>query len=143
NIEHHLEANMDVRVGDAARRDRRDVHRELLRADVLPRQPDLVVDAVPVATVLAAADDENAVVPFDRRLEIGHFSCLTRKSSSIAPTVATTSWPTSPAEYKPRMPNTNPPIIDHALTGFGSTGVGFSNQISISYAVFCLTNKKQ
>src|SRR5207249_1427644 len=117
----HLEAHMNVRVGDAAWRNRRDVHRELFRADVLRRQPDLVVDAVPVTTVRAAADDRNAVVPFDRRLEIGHFSCLTRNSSSIAPTVATTSWPTSPAEYRPRILNTNPPIIDPTMPSSRST----------------------
>jgi hypothetical protein len=34
----HLEADVDVREGDAARRNRRDVHRERLRAHVLRRQ---------------------------------------------------------------------------------------------------------
>ena len=64
DVEHHLEADVDVRGGDAAGRNRGDVHRQLLRADVLPRQSDLVVNAVPVAAVPAAADDEDAVVPF-------------------------------------------------------------------------------
>ena len=83
DVEHHLEADVDVRVGDAAGRNRRDVHRQLLRADVLPRQPDLVVDAVPVAAVVAVPDDEDAVVPFDRCFEIHGFATL------IATTICT------------------------------------------------------
>ena len=71
NVEHHLEADVNVRVCDAARRNRRDIHRQLLRADVLVRQADLIVNAVPVAAVLAAADDEDAVVPFDGRFQVG------------------------------------------------------------------------
>ena len=55
DVEHHLEADVDVRVGDAARRNRRHVHRQLLRPDVLGRQSHLVVDAVPVAAILRRA----------------------------------------------------------------------------------------
>src|SRR4026207_568320 len=46
-VERHREADVDVRGGDAARRNRRDVHRQLPGADILPRQSHFVVDAVP------------------------------------------------------------------------------------------------
>ena len=68
DVEHHLEADVDVRVGDAAGRNRGDVHRQRLRADVLARQAFFVVNAVPVAAVLAGADHQDAVVPFDHVL---------------------------------------------------------------------------
>ena len=66
NVEHDLEADMDVRVGDTARRNRRHVHRQRLGADVVARQAHLVVDAVPVAAVLSGANDEDAAMPLNR-----------------------------------------------------------------------------
>ena len=65
DVQHHLEADMDVRVGDAARRHGRDVHRQLAGVDVFRRQPGLVGDAVPGAHGLAAADDGDATVVLD------------------------------------------------------------------------------
>src|SRR4029077_14588808 len=62
NVEHHLEADVDVGVGPAAGWNGGDVHRERLRAHVLARQSFFVVNAVPVAAVLAGAYDQNAVV---------------------------------------------------------------------------------
>src|SRR5262245_18884690 len=65
NVEHHLEADVDMGVGHAAGWNGGDVHRERLRADVLARQSFFVVNAVPVPAVLASANHEDAVVSFD------------------------------------------------------------------------------
>jgi hypothetical protein len=65
DVQHDLEADVDVRVGDAARRHGGDVHREGLRADVLGRHALHVVDAVPLARTAPTADDGDAVVRLD------------------------------------------------------------------------------
>ena len=70
DVEHHLEVDVDVRVGDAARRNRRDVHRQLRRADVLRRQAGAVANAVPAAHAAAAADDGDPVAALDVLLEV-------------------------------------------------------------------------
>lgn len=61
---------MDVGIGDGTRRDGRDVHRQLGRADVLGRQARLVLYAVPAAQVGAATDDEDAITSLDDLLEL-------------------------------------------------------------------------
>ena len=83
NVQHHLEADVDVRAGDAARWDDGDVHRQLGRADVLPRHPELVADAVPVAADAATADPHQAVVSFDLRCVLAHASYLARKGRPL------------------------------------------------------------
>src|SRR5262245_2738276 len=65
NVEHHLEADVDVGVASTAGWNSRDVHRERLLAHVLARQSFFVVNAVPVAAVLAGADHQDAVMPFN------------------------------------------------------------------------------
>ena len=73
DVEHDLEVDVDVGVGDAARRNRRDVHRELFRRGVPRREAGLVADAVPGARPAAAAEDGDAVVAFDGGLQVdGH-----------------------------------------------------------------------
>ncbi len=65
DVEHHLEADVNVGAGDAAGRDGGEVHRQLLRADVLGRQPGPVADAVPAALAAAAAQHGDAAVVLD------------------------------------------------------------------------------
>ncbi len=65
DVEHHLEIDVDVGIGDAARWDGGDVHGQVFGGDVLCRQAGLVADAVPVAVGGAAADDEDAVAAVD------------------------------------------------------------------------------
>ena len=65
NVEHHLEVDVDVRVGDAGRRNCRDVHGKLSSGNVLGRQPDLVVDVVPVPNVTSGAHGPYAGVSFN------------------------------------------------------------------------------
>src|SRR5262245_61978426 len=74
NVEHHLEADVDMGIGHAAGWNGGDVHRERLRADVLSRQSFFVVNAVPVAAVLAGADHQDAVMPLNH-------DCLCTRSS--------------------------------------------------------------
>ena len=62
DVEHHLEAIVNVCSGDAAGRDDGDVHRQLLCADVFSRHAELVVDAVPLPADAAAADPRQASV---------------------------------------------------------------------------------
>ena len=65
DVEHHLEAVVNVRRGDPAGRDRRDVHRQRVGADVLSRHPELVADAVPLPAIGAAADHRDAAELLD------------------------------------------------------------------------------
>src|SRR5258708_4241297 len=64
DVEHYLEAHVDVGVSHAAGRDSRDVHRQFLRSDILTRQTRLVPNAVPSTYVAAPADCENALSAF-------------------------------------------------------------------------------
>ena len=52
---------MDVRVGHAAWWDRRDIHRELRRTDVLRAHAGPVQDVIPAPAVAAAPDDRDPV----------------------------------------------------------------------------------
>src|SRR5262245_64705432 len=70
DVEHHFEIDVDVRAGDAAGRDRGDVHGQFPGRNVLGREPDLVLNAVPVATGGALANDRDAVVAFHKALQI-------------------------------------------------------------------------
>src|SRR5262249_19027358 len=70
DVEHQLEIDVDVGSGHTTGRDGGDVHGEPGRAYVLPRHADLVVDAVPVATVRTAAHHADAVAAFDHGGEI-------------------------------------------------------------------------
>ena len=70
DVEHHFEADVHVRIRDAAGRHRRDVHRQLLHVDVLRRQPRLIFDAIPRSHALPAANDGDAVVMFDELRQI-------------------------------------------------------------------------
>ena len=83
DVEHDLEVDVDVGAGDAARRNRRHVHRELRRADVLARHPELVADAVPVAAHAAAADPHQPVVPFDLRRLVAHCVSIRRPRPTL------------------------------------------------------------
>jgi len=64
DVEHHFEVNVNVRVGDAARRDGRNIHRELPRSDVLAGKSGLVADAIPAARQSRAADHQYSLVAF-------------------------------------------------------------------------------
>ena len=64
NVQHHLKADMDVGIGHAARRNGRHVHGKLAGRDVLFGEPRLVMNAVPVAAVPAAPDNEDAGLAF-------------------------------------------------------------------------------
>ena len=65
DIEHQLEPDVDMSIGDAAGRNRRHVHRQLGRADILGAHSDLVLDVIPAPAVAAAADHEDPVASFD------------------------------------------------------------------------------
>src|SRR5207247_967362 len=56
DVEHDLKIDVDMGIGHATGRNGGDVHRQLLRADVLCREAGLVLDAVPSTAVAAAAD---------------------------------------------------------------------------------------
>src|SRR4051812_34592100 len=64
DVEHHLEVDVDVGVGHAARRDGGDVHRQLRGVDVLGREAGLVLDVVPAPAGAARADHGDPVVAF-------------------------------------------------------------------------------
>jgi hypothetical protein len=66
DVKDDLEIDVNVSVGDSARRDRGNVGREASRANVLGRHTLFVVDAVPIAPCSAAANRKNAIVIFDR-----------------------------------------------------------------------------
>src|SRR5262249_23007536 len=56
DVEHQLEANVNVSQGDAAWRNGCDVHRKLRRADVVRAHPHLVLNSIPVPAVAAPPD---------------------------------------------------------------------------------------
>ena len=56
DVKHQLEADVDVRIGHPARRNRRHVHRQLGRADVLGTHAGLVLDVIPAPAIAARAD---------------------------------------------------------------------------------------
>ena len=66
NIKDELEADVDMGVSHAARRDGGDIGGEFGRADVLRRHALLVMNAVPIAARAAAANGQDAVVIFNR-----------------------------------------------------------------------------
>ena len=70
NVEHDLEIDVNVGVGHSARWNRRNVHRKLLRADVLAEHAGLVADPVPITPGLAAANHLDAFLSLDTRLRI-------------------------------------------------------------------------
>ncbi len=61
DVKHQFKVDVNVSSGDRARRNGRDVHRQPLSANVATRQARLVVDAVPVATVRAGPENQDAV----------------------------------------------------------------------------------
>src|SRR6185437_7433332 len=63
--EHHLEAVVNVGVGDAPGRHRRDVDRQGFRPSILAREPLLVIDTVPGSPAAAAAKHGDAVEILD------------------------------------------------------------------------------
>src|SRR4051812_20360967 len=65
NVKDQFEADVNMGVGDAARRNRRDVGRELGRPDILRGHSLLVVNAVPVAPRAAATNCQDAAVILD------------------------------------------------------------------------------
>src|SRR5207247_377428 len=70
DVEHHVEPYVNVRVGDAAGRDAGDVHREVSRGNVLRGESRAILDPVPRADAVTAADDPDAVPAFDVLFEI-------------------------------------------------------------------------
>src|ERR1051326_1767772 len=64
NIENQFEPDMNMRVRDASRRDRRDIRRELRRPDVLRRHSLLIMNPIPIAARPAAANGKDAVMIF-------------------------------------------------------------------------------
>ena len=64
DVQHHLEADVDMGEGDAAGWNRGDVHRELFGPDVLARQPRFVLDPIPAADVRAGTNHEDPLVSF-------------------------------------------------------------------------------
>ena len=73
NVEHHLEINMDVCVGNAAWRNGGDIHRKFPRSYIFFRKTCLVPDAIPSAARARAPDNENSAISLDARLEIAVF----------------------------------------------------------------------
>src|SRR5215510_15950210 len=75
NVEHHLEADVNMGIGHAARWNGGDVHRERLRAYVRARQSFFVVNAVPVAAVYAGADHQDAVMSLNHTASRSSLHC--------------------------------------------------------------------
>src|SRR5262249_46708046 len=65
DVEHHLEADVDMRMGHAARRDRCHVHGKLLSADVPGAHPGPVPDVIPAAAVAPTPNDRTAFPALD------------------------------------------------------------------------------
>src|SRR5262249_50515616 len=104
DVQHHFEADVDVRGGDAARRNRGDVHRQLFRVGVLRGQAGAILNPVPPARDPAAANDEDAVEPFDGselilRRGVGHdvLRCIEAHDSASAITVRLADAPKAKA----------------------------------------------
>src|SRR5437870_4426985 len=70
---------------------------KLLSADIFCRYPGLVLNAVPAATIIAAADDENTFAPFHVSLQV------IRLHWRHAPPPVLVSWLTSVCKFMLRV----------------------------------------
>src|SRR5947209_6540917 len=64
DVKDHFEVDMDVGIGDAARRNGGDVGREFGRADVFSGHALFIMNPIPITTGAAAANGQYAIVIF-------------------------------------------------------------------------------
>ena len=67
DVKDHFEADMDVRISDASRRNGGDVGRQARRAHIFARHPLFVMNAVPISLRAAAANGQESHRDLPRR----------------------------------------------------------------------------